>query len=458
MKNFSDGRFTYLKEEGDIKGTYRLSALDKNIIWLGLSSVFLSGLYIETNLGNLYFSYLLMLVVYVSALMRRGCLGLRKEYLTFFSILLSVSYLGWFLSGFNYGITAKGFILIAVRFLMLVFCILFFTSIYNLCWRSSKLLFDQYLKVASFFSIVGLLQELMFLGLGIDILGFVNDGSKDYGYYLGIAGLSVEPAFYACALMPAGAYHISRFTKNFQLSRSGAVTVGAILLSTSSLGYIGLFSAIFATIIFNLRSRYLLILIFTLPMLGYGIFKISQLPFFQMRLNDTVSVLTGAELTMDSGINLSTYSLAVNMSISLRSVQENYGLGAGFGAYSTVFDHYINDYKLPGYRDDLPGRGSATSLFARTTAELGVAAWFFILLMCKWSIFGIRRKEFSAISIAYASTFAIILLRMGEYYVNGLVLVLLMIHWIHIEVRRKRSVITSDKVKIDTSGNFRDQP
>lgn len=127
-------------------------------------------------------------------------------------------------------------------------------------------------------------------------------------------------------------------------------------------------------------------------------------------------------------MNLSTYSNAVNSLISLRSFADNYGIGVGMGMYSAVFDEYISGYELPAYRDDIPGRGSATSLFARVTAELGLAGWLLLLTVLYWAWKNMRAADDKAMAIAYIATLSIILLRMGEYYANGVVLVLVMIY------------------------------
>lgn len=410
--------------------------------WVSLSSIFLSGLYVETGYGIFFFYYLLMIATYVLAVARTGSLGIRRGYGTFFALLAGVSCLGFLISAPNYGIDVGRFASGITRIVMLAFFILFFTTVYNLCAKSAKLLFQRYLKVAYFFSGLGIFQEVVFIVLGVDFLSPIlsASGAKHYGSYLGIAGLSVEPAFYACALLPAGAYHVSEFTRSYRVTLPAAAVVIAILLSTSSLGYIGLFISAVISILLRTNIRNISALAFAVPLFSLGAYQASQLEFFQLRLNDTLSVLQGAELTMSTGMNISTYSNAVNMSMSMRSVQDNYGFGTGFGTYSVVFDHYISDYEMPGYRDDLPGRGSATSLFARLTAETGLAAWAFFAVLGTWLLRGIRSDDsLLSIKVAYLATMAIILLRMGEYFANGVVLVFLMIYWIHREKRHSQN-------------------
>jgi len=436
----------------NINASEKSVKFDTILVWVSIASIFVSGLYVETDYGILFFSYTLMILTYVPAVARTGTLGLRKGYGLFFASLAAVSYLGFFISSFNYDIDIARLASIAVKIAFLAFFTVYFTAVYNLCKRSSWNLFHRYLEVALVFAVLGILQELMFFILGFDLIGILSGGSKDYGSFLGVAGLSVEPAFYACALLPAGAYYVSEFTRNFRFNLSGAIVVCAIIFSTSALGYIGLLISAVVTILHSMRVRYIWMLVLTLPVIGFGVYKANQLDFIRMRVNDTLSLLAGAEPTMATGMNISSYSLAVNVSMSLRSIQDNYGFGTGFGTYSTVFDHYINDYEMPTYRDDFPGRGSATSLFARLTAEIGVAAWLFIFTFGCWGWREIRQNYAPTMAIAYAATLCIILLRMGEYYVNGVVLAFLMIYWIHLEGRRERAGAKSAKGFISTVG------
>ncbi|MBV4537365.1 hypothetical protein [Pseudomonas urmiensis] len=430
------------------------SGFDKVLVWLALSSIFVSGLYVETSYGILFFSYFLMIVTYVFAIVRIKSFGFRRVYVLLFLSLCAISVLGYVVSGFSYDLDINRLISIFVKIAMLLFFVLFFTAVYDLCGRSAKRLFQRYLDVAFIFSSIGVLQELLFLASGVDFLLPVADGAKNYGTYLGVAGLSVEPAFFACALLPAGSYYVSNFTRTFKFELRAVVVIGAVLLSTSSLGYLGLFISALITIVFGIKLRHAWVLFLIIPLLSFGGYKASQLEFFQMRLNDTLAVIRGAELTMSTGMNISTYSLAVNMSMSLRSIQDNYGFGTGFGTYSAVFDHYINDYEMPNYRDDLPGRGSGTSLFARLTAELGVAGWLLFLISLIWCWREIRGGDTPAISIAYTATLMIILLRMGEYYVNGVVLVFMMIYWLHLEGHRRRVQTRASKDFVKVSGHL----
>ncbi len=432
-----------------------MSTLDRKtsagelLAWTALSTIFLSGIYVHTPWGNMYFSYGVMVVSYVMLVARTGSLGLRREYVGFLMGLVGLSLLNFLVTSGKYGGGVQQVAVSLAKSSLMFFFVLFFTSIYNVCGRSVERTFGAYLRVAQAFAVLGVLQQVVFVLLHVDVLSPLASGSKHMGNYLGIAGLSVEPAFYACALLPAGAYHMSIFVRRFSLTLGGGLILLAILFSTSSLGYLGLFVAALLTFCVGFSFRRFWVLLLSVPLVVGGAYKLTSLEFFQLRWNDTVSVLQGGELTMADGMNLSTYSNAVNSLMALRSVRDNQGFGVGFGMYSVVFDKYIGDYEIPAYREDIPGRGSATSLFARLTAEIGVVAWVFFCVMLFWIWRSIRRGVLVPIAIAYVSTLSIILLRMGEYYANGVVLVFLMIYFIYLHANSQKNAASGAGVKND---------
>ena len=417
------------------------------LAWLSISTIFMSGLYIHTPAGNFHYFYVVMMVAYGFLVAKNASLGLRVEVVWIVFAITIVSILGMLVTA-DYGFSLWRIGAMFTKIGMLSFFIVFYASIYVLCGRSTVVLFFTYLKVAKFFACLGILQQIIYFLTHVDVFSFAG-GAKDYGAFLGVAGLSVEPAFYACALLPAGAYYTSMFAKELRTTMGGSAVIIAILLSTSSLGYIGLFISASISYFMGISIKRIWAIAVTIPICFFAASSLSGLDFFQLRWGDTIAVLKGEELTMKGGMNISTYANAVNVTISMTSIRDNYGAGVGFGMYSMVFDKYISQYEMPGYRDELPGRGSATSLFARLTAELGVAAWGLFAVMLYWCFLNIRKSFATAIGIAYFSTMLIILLRMGEYYANGVLLAFLMIYWLRLETVRtaRRASFPQDDLK-----------
>lgn len=403
-------------------------------VWVSLSTIFISGLYVATPIGIFFFGYALMAVVFAIMVKKTRSFGLKKDFFYFFIALLFTSCISTIITNGNYGNLLYRISNSTAKIILLAFFVAFFYLTYKLSGKSTQILFNRYLQVATFFSWIGILQQIVFLITKHDILSALTDGAKNYGSFLGIAGLSVEPAFFSCALLPAATYHASNFIKKLTININACVVITALVFSTSSLGYIGIILSIFLSFFIGISLKRFYITLLTIPIALALVYQLTSTEFFQLRFKDTMSVIGGAELTMGEGMNISTYSAAVNAVIAARSFTDNKGFGSGFGTYSSVFDKYIHDFEMPTYRDELPGRGSATSLLSRSTAEMGIFAWLFLLLTifhC-WKI--TNNTKYTSMGIAYLSTIVIVLLRMGEYYANGVILVFLMIHWMKLEI------------------------
>ena len=413
---------------GDLQAAH-VSTFHRCLIWIVLSAGFLSGLDVVVNTGPVQLTHLLLAVSLVlivlanRALPPLGAIGL------FFALLA--------ISAFSILATAPTFGHIADRLfdsVLRIFLAVMLVAAYYGALRlagSIQALFREYLKVALFFALVALGQELVFLVAGIDVFGFMPTGAKEYGAYLGVSGLSVEPAYLAFALLPAASYHVVHLISSLRVSISGVVTVAAVILSTSSNGFLGLgVAGVIATVValvVYVRQQPLRVaaLVFIVLLLSPAAFWMSQQEYFQLRVQDSLSLLeVGA--TRSTGANLSSYALAVNSEITTRSLADNGWFGAGFGLNSWVFDHYIGNYEIPSYRDTLPGRGTAASLYLRLFAEIGLAGLVLILLVVLGFLYAIWRNSERAIAIAFLATFLVMLLRMGAYLDNGAIFVMLM--------------------------------
>ncbi len=423
------------------------SIFDLIIAFMAMSTIFISGLYVRTPLGLLYYSHIIMAAVYVIMAIRTSSFGLTRDYLIVYVATAIISLLGIFTVSLNYDISLSNIPISLAKLSFFLFFACFYTLFYNFSGRSIVAAFRDYHFVATLFAALGVVQQVVFIITGYNILSPFFSGAKNYGSFLGVSGFSVEPAFYACALLPAGAYHISEFIRRFRLAPSGVIIISAIIMSTSSLGYIGLAISAFCSIFAIRDVRSSLIAVFSAPLAFALLYVLVSTEFFQLRLNDTIDLLSGGNLTLRRGMNMSTYSNAVNSSIAFKSLGDNNGMGPGFGLYSTVFDRYIFGYELPTYRLDIPGRGSGTSMFVRLTAEIGVMAWAYfavLIILCLRNIRDVRCP--TSIGIAYLSTFGIIMLRMGEYYANGVIMVIVMIYLAHKQGRNSGESSANDLI------------
>ena len=292
--------------------------------------------------------------------------------------------------------------------------------------RNVSTFFVEYLHVAFLFALVGCLQELLFVASGVNPLDFLGNTTKNYGSMLGVSALSVEPAWYACALLPAGAFYVAKFVDTLRMGAAGVVTVAAIIFSTSAVGLLGLVLAGAFAALSGERATRARVIAVSAPLFAWGAWTLIQQDFIQLRLNDSLALAQGGLRETSVNANLSSYSLAVNASIAAESVADGYGFGAGFGNYSSVYETYIGSYYVPSYRSSLPGEGSATSLFLRAMGELGLAGVAILGWVLNCYVRAFRSRSRRPIVIACLATYLSILLRMGEMFDNGVMFIILM--------------------------------
>ncbi|MGY4859439.1 hypothetical protein [Cryobacterium sp. AP23] len=408
-----------------------VSRFHRGLIRLALATAFLSGLDVVVDLGGVQVTHIVLALALILTMLASrhlvpaGVLGL-------FFLLMTASCVSILATEPTFAAVVDRVLDSSARVALAVFMIAAFYAAFVLAGRSVQAFFGEYLKVATFFATVGIAQEVIFLVAHVDVFGFLPTGAKEYGAYLGISGLSIEPAFYACALLPAGAYYVVRFVTMFRVSWPAIGTVAAIILSTSSNGYLGLVAAAVIAIVAGMRLRRIGLLILIIPALALAVYWMLQQEFVQLRLQDTLTLLE-LGVTTSTGANLSSYALAVNSAITIQSLTENQWFGAGFGLYNVVFEHYIGGYQVPVYRETLPGSGSATSFLLRMVAELGIFGVAIIAATVMAFIRAIRAGINRPIAIACLAAFAVILLRMGEYFENGVMFVLVMAFVLHRE-------------------------
>ncbi|MNZ32224.1 hypothetical protein D3C78_495470 [compost metagenome] len=408
--------------------------------FLILISPFISGLNTDISGTTVYLHYITMLTGTTLIIATNKKLYMPSEVFIFYLATLIISTASAILSNNNQAektIITHTFIS-GTKLAFTMLFVISFLCLYHSHKKSIESLFTPYLNISIAFCYIAIAQEIIFITTKINIPEALGLTYKNYGSYIGVPSLSVEPAFFACAILPAACYYIAKAIKSRELSMNIAITTIAIFISTSSLGVLGIIACTTISLLFTRKGATKAI--FLCSILIIPIYALTTSDFFQLRLQDTIRLISSGELSESNGINLSTYAIGVNAAITTQSITDNHGLGVGFGQYSAVFEQYISNYAIPGYRDSIPGEGSATSFLLRITAELGLiglAAAIFLLIRCTHPT---GSKNINHINIACASTFIIILFRMGEYYSNGVILVICMLIASHAEIKSNRNI------------------
>lgn len=186
-----------------------------------------------------------------------------------------------------------------------------------------------------------------------------------------------EPAHFVVVILPACYFFLRSklFLKFFVLFVS-------IILSESSLGYIGC-GMMFIFPFFNLKKfKYLLVavpLVLTLFFYTYKNFE-----SFQMRVDDSMDNLTVLKNgKFDESTNLSSYVMLSNLYITKQNIIEH-PFGSGIGSHHYMFTtRYHKTMRPPNYINKLGHKFDnsfdANSLFTRISSEFGIIGIIFVI-------------------------------------------------------------------------------
>lgn len=189
-----------------------------------------------------------------------------------------------------------------------------------------------------------------------------------------------EPAHYVIVVIPACYYYLK--TKKYLCF---AIIFGTLILSNSSLGYIGC-GLLF--LIPNLTLKRIGYFAGLLPIVAIAFYyAYTELPFFKLRIDDTYSSLNVINTgKFDEKTNLSSYVLISNMFITKKNITDH-PLGSGIGSHHYMHTQvYLKEMRPPKYirieNKETDNSFDANSLFTRISSEfgfIGMSLVFFVL-------------------------------------------------------------------------------
>lgn len=192
-----------------------------------------------------------------------------------------------------------------------------------------------------------------------------------------LESILTEPAHYVIVVLPA-CYYLFKQKEYFRFM----VIFGTLILSNSSLGYIGC-GLMF--ILPNLSLKRIGYLVPLVPIvLVVFIYVYNEYPFFKMRIDDTYNSLNVINTgKFEESTNLSSYVMIGNMHIAKRNVTDH-PLGSGIGSHHYMHtQRYIKEMRPPAY---LRAQGrhvdnsfDANSLFTRLVSEFGIFGFVFVV-------------------------------------------------------------------------------
>ena len=272
----------------------------------------------------------------------------------------------------------------------------------------SKYVFEIYIKYAFFIALLAI--PMFYLRINVFV-----DGNR-------LNGILNEPAHYAAIMLPA----VFALLKRKQYYKFLLIVI-TILLSKSSIGYLGLLLIIMIPMI---KAKYFLKYISILTIISLFSFNYLNSKWdeptnrensdvFVRRIKETQeSFNNGLKGKFKNGINLSTYALLSNSFITIESIKDN-PLGTGLGSYHYQYDKYYSKMNPPKYLITLGeskiNRPDANSLFLRLLVDLGIFSifLFFHFFMKAFNLFKMSKNDIQQSTFFYL---VVKLIREGHYF------------------------------------------
>lgn len=253
-------------------------------------------------------------------------------------------------------------------------------------------LFEIYVQYAIVVALLGL-PILVWTGLSED--------------FWRLQSIFAEPAHYATAMIPATAYALATARK---APLRAVILGGAMLLTFSLTGYIGIGLSLAFVVGRRWWARLLLALFGGLLLLG----AYAASPEIRMRIDDTARVAATADL---AGANLSTYALLSNLWVAWSAFLEQPLVGGGLGSHRFSHEKHIGDLTGLGVLEDYidQNKHDANSLLVRTLSEQGLIG-IIIILTFMWYFRTAYNSKHQIINSAILVYFILKLIRDGHYF------------------------------------------
>ena len=324
-----------------------------------------------------------------------------------------------------------------------VFGGVFITSLFFYGWiqhfkSDVQIIFKWYCFSCWVLVIIGVIQTFSFLvgfKYGYDFSWFLNKWGLVEG---GVIGLRVnailsEPTYLATALAPViyVSIHniISKSTYLFNKFQSMLILIIAIL-TTSSIGYLGILISILLCTQ-TIRIRY----IFFGTIISAFAFNLAYNNVKDFR--SRVDAAKGLWINDDYGItntNNSSFVLFNNLHIAKENLKRHPIFGTGLGSHETAFKKFTLTKTLLPYDFEFNIK-DGNSLFIRLCTETGLLGLGFILLiLVRGFIYKVNSQNedmlrHKIISQSLFVLLVLVLIRQGNYMLNGLPLLFLLYHY-----------------------------
>jgi hypothetical protein len=227
-------------------------------------------------------------------------------------------------------------------------------------------------------------------------------------------GLTAEPTAFCILVLPAFYWYAYQYLTSRLYGGRVAIIIVAIILSSSTNGYIaGLFGVV---LLLSRRGRLKYLVAAPIVIIGIAALAYTYSTDIRMRVNDTLRAVVTQNVI---GANSSTYALISNIFVTRQVLKESPLIGNGLGSHPISHDRFLAD--IPGVATFIQQRitdlnsSEAASLGLRSLSELGILGFAGELIFVFYFYVGGAGTR-AAISDALLVVFFLKLVRDGGYF------------------------------------------
>lgn len=374
----------------DASPSKRYTSLRNYIFWSTLTGIFSEGFFIQIPFHILLFYGIMLVNIFLILLL----VDFMRIYVWMLCLVLYLAMSGCvgIVNGTDtIAQTTKELLGISVT-------LLYFHYFFRMIRNDFEHAFSTYAKIAFWFAIIAL---TMWAGTCIY-----------FHRYERLRGLTSEPGAFCEIVLPAYYWYTYLYFASRKHGAKVLVFTLAILLSSSSLGYLCV--AFGAMLLLSGRMKNLV----AVPIVAGAVLALAYTASsdFRMRADDTLLALSTRDVT---GANLSTFALISNVFVTQKVLEESPVIGNGLGSHPISHARFIGN--VPGVESHIGDEWAdsnateAASLTLRALSELGILGFSGLLVFLFYFHAGGAGSR-AGISNAILVCFFLKLIRDGNYF------------------------------------------
>ncbi|MDC3134060.1 hypothetical protein OA958_04410, partial [Bacteroidota bacterium] len=316
--------------------------------------------------------------------------------------------------------------------------ILFFYFLINHMNFNIKYLFYWYCMFCYYISLIGIFQAISFFlnfKFGYDFSWLLNKWAVVSGGLIGIRVNSIisEPTYLATILSPCVYVSIKNLiskSKFIYTKFQSIIVISIMILTTSTIGYIGLLISVLL-LTNTVRLRFIIFGIL-ISIFGFSL-AYNNVYDFKQRADAAKGLWIDNDFRLIN-TNNSSFVLYNNLHVAKENLLKYPLFGTGLGSHETAYKNYTLTKSLIQYDFEFNIK-DGNSLFIRLCTETGLVGVFFVFafifkgFIYDNSVYDEILHINHVISQSIFVLLILVLIRQGNYMLNGLPLIFLLYHY-----------------------------